>query len=71
MRRFLSGALLALLACGGTTTDVGDAGDSGVPVKDAGNPDAPGQPPPPVDGGPPTTETMTRAVPTIRSRMPA
>ncbi len=41
---------------------LGDAGDAGVGVKDAGNPDAPGQPPPPLDGGPPTTETMTFAV---------
>ena len=63
MRRFLLGAALALCACGGTTSDVGDAGDAGGDVvKDAGNPDAPGQPPPPTDGGPPTTQTMTFAV---------
>ncbi|HEY1956249.1 MAG TPA: hypothetical protein VGH28_11565 [Polyangiaceae bacterium] len=65
MRRFLLGVAAALCACGGATVDTGDAGDAGKVVKDAGLGDAPGQPPPPQDGGPPTSETMTFAVNTV------
>ncbi len=60
--RWLLGAAVAACACGGQTTDVGDAGDASADVaKDGGIPNKP----PPPDSGTPTTVTGTYAIDTL------